>query len=80
VQLLLSDIGIILEIIGFGMLLFVAGRATGGGFLKLEGPEFEKTWYGKLCDKVPEKYAVRLLPAGIGFVITGLVLQLSPFN
>ena len=77
--MLLNDIGIILEIIGFVLLLFTASRNPHQSLLALG--EHKESPFDTLREKIiPDKYVYRGLGFGIGLVILGLVFQYSNFN
>jgi hypothetical protein len=72
------DFGIILEIIGFILLLLVSGRNPTGGYILLEN--HKDSPFDLMRERIiPNQYVYLALIIGIGLVISGLVLQLSFF-
>jgi hypothetical protein len=74
---MISDWGIILEIIGFVVLLLIGGRMVFG---QVAVEYIAETKFDSIRRKIiPDKYVNKSMPIGIGLVIAGLILQLSPF-
>ncbi len=77
--MLINDIGIILEIIGFVLLLFTASRNPHQSLLALG--EHKESPFDTLREKIiPDKHVYWVLVFGIGLVILGLFFQFSKFN
>ncbi len=77
--MLINDIGITLEIIGFALLLLTANRNPTAGHLLLE--EHKESPFDIFREKIiPDKYVYRVVGFGIGLVILGLIFQFSNFN
>lgn len=74
-----SDYGIFLEIVGFVLLLFVSGRNPTGGHVLLESHKDSPfdLWRERI---IPNRLVYLVLIIGIGFVIGGLIFQLSSLN
>lgn len=77
--MLTFDFGIVLQIIGFLILVFVSGRNPNSAFLLLES---HKEWAFDLLRKrlIPDKYIERLFYSAIIMVVLGLILQFSFLN
>lgn len=77
--MLLFDVGIALQIIGFIILILVSGRSPNSAFLLLES---HKEWAFDTIRKrlVPDKYTDKLFYSAVIMVISGLVMQFSFLN
>lgn len=76
---MLNDYGIILEIIGFALVLLTANRNPKGGHLLLES--HEDSPFDTLREKIiPDNFIHMTFGIGIGAVILGLFFQLGFFN
>ena len=77
--MLLNDLGITLEIIGFALLLLTASRNPTAGHLLLK--LHKESPFDIFREKIiPDKYVYWGLGFGIGLIILGLVFQYSNFN
>lgn len=77
--MIVNDLGISLEIVGFVILLLVSGRNPTSGHLLLESHKdapFD-IWRERM---IPNKYVNISLIIGIIIVIVGLILQFSFLN
>ena len=78
-----SDFGIVLQIIGFLLLLFIIDRVpTGGGSALIQtGSSTSPHKFHVIKRKIiPDKYITVGLVFGIGFIFCGLIFQLSYFD
>jgi len=76
--ILVNDLGIYLQIIGFVLLLLTGGRHKAGGGIMNE--KYEPTRFDKFREKIiSERWVEHYFVIGIGLVIIGLTLHLS-FN
>jgi hypothetical protein len=77
--MILPDLGIIFEIIGFLLLLFTSGRNPTSGNLVLNSHKDDS--FDIFRKKIiTDKYVHISLIVGIAVVIVGLILQFSNFN
>jgi len=73
---LINDVGIVLEIIGFIIILLVGGRNPGQSYMAMENHKVYAfdIWRKKV---IPDPYVYKSLIFGIGLVILGLIMQFS---
>lgn len=77
--MILIDIGIILQIIGFILLLFVGNRNPTGAHLLLESHKDDS--FDRFRERIiPDKYIHTGLIIGIITIVIGLVFQLSSLS
>ncbi len=73
---MINDLGIVLEIFGFVLLLLVAGRVPLPDTVNISLWDSNKFDY--IREKaIPNKYISRVLVVGIVFVIIGLIMQFT---
>ena len=77
--MLMADYGIVIEIIGFILLLLTTGRNPHGSFIVSE--QHKESKFDTFREKIIKNdYVYSWFIVGVIFVITGLILQFSFYN